>query len=585
MLDDMHETQPTSAGTNTGSGSSLGANGVPGSRSPLLPALVSRDADSVEDVYSDLYSTVSQLTTTTANDIEQQPYPLTWRSSVMLVSATIGGLLFGYDTGVISGVLVSMNPSDLRLVELYDWQKEVITSITCAGSFVGSMVAYPLADRCGRKYTLTVCSVVFAVPSILMALSVTLGMLVAGRLVVGIAVGIAAQCIPVYLSEISPARIRGTVLALNSISITLGQLVAYVMAYVLVDPVDPYNKTPAAWRYLFGLGCLPALVFVLTLDFVPESPRWLLSQLRIHDAEMALHTIYPKASANEVRYALRKLVHNLNKIRLHNDETDPLILPASAKRRSVASSRTGRSSLDALLFSSLNEPENSNALGTGLKRKRHRWEARSKRTLLVGCALMFFQQITGFNAFMYYSATIFKQAGFTNPTVPSIIVALTNFTFTLLALQLIDTVGRRMMLLMTIWIMTIGLLLCSVGFELQNLSLLIVSVIIYVGAYATGMGVVPWSSVEFLPLNRRAVGGSIISCTNWLTNSVVSMSYLSVMKRIGNKNTMLIFALFTIMNWLFVYIWYPEVKGLSLEEIGQVFENGVDVHFIYRNYY
>lgn len=199
--------------------------------------------------------------------------------------------------------------------------------------------------------------------------------------------------------------------------------------------------------------------------------------------------------------------------------------------------------------------------------------------------LMFFQQTSGFNAFMYYSATIFEQVGFTNPLVPAIIVAFTNFSFTLLAMKLIDTMGKRTLLLMTIWIMTVGLLLCSVGFELNNLALLVVSVIVYVGAYATGMGVVPWSSVEFLPLNRRAVGGSMISCTNWLTNSVLSLTYLTITDRIGNENTMLLFALFTIFNWLFVYIWYPEVKGLSLEEIGQVFENGVDVHFIYRNYH
>lgn len=525
---------------------------------------------SVEDVYSDLCSTFSQMTTTTANDIEQRPYPFTWRTGIMFVSSTIGGMLFGYDTGVISGVLIAMNPKDLNLHSLEIWQKEIITSITCAGSFIGSIIAFPLADRCGRKHTLTVCCIIFAASSMLMAVSYTFEMLVTGRLVVGIAVGIAAQCIPIYLTEISPAKIRGTMLTLNSISITGGQFAAYVIAYFMIDNDHP--QSTAAWRYLFALGSIPAIVFLLTLDFIPESPRWLLSKSRLVEAELALHKVYPAATVPEIRHKLRKLTSDLNKLRYHNDETDPLLFPVN-KRRSVASTRTGRSSLGATYY---NEQ---------LGKKRHRWEGKSKRALIIGCVLMFFQQTSGFNAFMYYSATIFEQVGFTNPLVPAIIVAFTNFSFTLLAMKLIDTMGKRTLLLMTIWIMTVGLLLCSVGFELNNLALLVVSVIVYVGAYATGMGVVPWSSVEFLPLNRRAVGGSMISCTNWLTNSVLSLTYLTITDRIGNENTMLLFALFTIFNWLFVYIWYPEVKGLSLEEIGQVFENGVDVHFIYRNYH
>lgn len=535
-------------------------------RSPSSPR-----EDSAEDVYSDLYSTFSQMTTTTVNDIEQRPYPFTLKTCVMFLSSTIGGLLFGYDTGVISGVLIAMNPSDIRLSRLENWQREVITSITCAGSFVGSILAFPLADSCGRKNTLTVCCVIFAMASMIMASSFTLGMLISGRFVVGIAVGIAAQCIPIYLSEISPAKIRGTMLTLNSISITGGQFFAYLIAYWMIDAKNPTGNS--AWRYLFALGALPAIVFLLTLDCIPESPRWLLSKARLIEAESALQTIYSTATANEIHLKMKKMANDLNKVRYYSDETEPLILPGR-KRRSVASSRTARSSV-------IGVPYTNQQVG----KKIHRWESKSKRALLIASVLMFFQQLSGFNAFMYYSATIFEQVGFENPLVPAIVVAFTNFCFTIFAIRLIDTIGRRMMLLSTIWIMTIGLLLCSVGFELKTYSLLIVSVIVYVAAYATGMGIVPWSSVEFLPLNRRAIGGSVISCTNWFTNSVVSLTYLTVMDKIGSENTMLIFALFTVFNWLFVFIWYPEVKGLSLEEVGQVFENGVDVHFIYRNYH
>lgn len=148
-----------------------------------------------------------------------------------------------------------------------------------------------------------------------------------------------------------------------------------------------------------------------------------------------------------------------------------------------------------------------------------------------------------------------------------------------------DSLGRRAILLRTILIMTVGLLLCSVGFGHNQVNLLLISVVIYVAAYASAMGSVPWTCVEFLPLNRRSFGASCIACTNWLTNAFVSMTYLSTINTIGDENTMLIFAFFTVCAWFFVYFWYPEVKGLSLEEVGKVFDNGIDVHYVFRTYH
>ncbi|QID83707.1 hypothetical protein GRS66_006182 [Saccharomyces pastorianus] len=148
-----------------------------------------------------------------------------------------------------------------------------------------------------------------------------------------------------------------------------------------------------------------------------------------------------------------------------------------------------------------------------------------------------------------------------------------------------DSLGRRAILLRTIWIMTVGLLLCSIGFDHDKVNLLLASVVIYVAAYASAMGSVPWTCVEFLPLNRRSFGASCIACTNWLTNALVSMTYLSAIDAIGNEHTMLIFAFFTVCAWFFVYFWYPEVKGLSLEEVGKVFDDGIDVHYVFRTYH
>lgn len=528
-----------------------------------------RQVDSIQDVYSDLYSNFSQGTSTTANDIENRPYKMTLKSIIMFLASTVGGMLFGYDTGIISGALVAMNPEDLRLSHLENWHKEVITSITCAGSFVGSIMASRISDKYGRRLTLIVCSTIFVFASCFMALSFTLGMLVFGRFLVGISIGVAAQCVPVYLSELSPAKIRGTVLALNSVSITGGQCLAYAISYLIVDP-EKISKNHI-WRYLFGFGALPAICFLLALDFVPESPRWLISESRFSEAEQALQVIFPYATLAEIQSKVKKILHDLNKVRYYNDELEPIIAPRT-ERFSVTSARTGTISLAVI----------SNAPSFG--KIKHRWEARSIRALTVGSILMVFQQICGFNAFMYYSSTIFQKLGFYNPLVPSVSIGVTNFLCTILAGAFLDSWGRRKVLLSTIWIMTVSLLLCSLGFDLENHKILIVSIVTFVGSYAAGMGIIPWNSVEFLPLNRRAFGASFIACTNWITNAMISMSYLSLSEMIGDDNMMFIFAIITIFNWLFVYFWYPEVKGLSLEETGQVFENGIDVYYVNRNY-
>ncbi|CCK69564.1 Cin10p KNAG_0C04620 [Huiozyma naganishii CBS 8797] len=538
-----------------------------------------------EEVFSDCYSTMSQITATTVNDIEQLPYRITLRMALILFAATIGGLLFGYDTGVISGVLINLDPADLNRTEMTSLNEEFITASTSVGSFFGSLLAFPLADKAGRKFTLAACCVVFVVAAIWMALSSSLIWLVSGRMIVGVAVGAAAQCVPIYLSEISPAKVRGFILTLNSVAITGGQLLSYIIAYFLGDARH-------AWRYLFAISAIPAIFFLLVLDFVPESPRWLISKGKLAETQHAIKLVYPTATEVQIVYKMKKLVHDIN--RLHNyEDIAPLMctfrnspdvnIPntrrASTLQQQARSERALSDSSTPLIMVPRNASSNQ------LPRKVHKMEPRTKRALFVGCMLMVFQQITGFNAFMYYSPIIFSKFDVTNPLLPAMAVALTNFVFTFVALRYVDTVGRRSMLLYTIWTMTFGLLFSTMGFSRDNVNILLASIVVYVGGYASALGTVPWGSVEFLPLNRRSFGASCISCTNWLTNALVSMTYLSLMAKIGNQDTMLLFAFFTVLAWFFVYFCYPEVKGLTLEEIGKVYENGIDVHYIYRNYH
>ncbi|CAI4038248.1 hypothetical protein SMKI_04G5900 [Saccharomyces mikatae IFO 1815] len=548
-----------------------------------------------EDVYSDLYSIISQVTSNTANDIEQLPYALTFKTSLIFVGATVGGLLFGYDTGVISGVLLSLKPEDLSLAVLTDFQKELITSSTSVGSFFGSMLAFPLADKCGRRITLAICCSIFILAAIGMATARTLKFLICGRLVVGIAVGVSAQCVPLFLSEISPSRIRGFMLTLNIIAITGGQLISYVIASLIQD-IDN------SWRYLFAFSAIPAILFISILDFIPESPRWSISKGDVLYARDSLKMLYPTASTHHVNSKIKQLIIELDKLRIYKDVSEPLLVQAHSPIRYVDTSVSGTSSpsngkrlssnternintisSSSAILSSLREPTSNGV--TSHRKKRHRMEPRTIRALIVGCVLMFFQQVTGFNAFMYYAAIIFARFDIKNPLLPPILIASTNFIFTFFAMYTMDSLGRRAILLRTIWIMTLGLLLCSVGFGHNRVSLLLTSVVIYVAAYASAMGSVPWTCVEFLPLNRRSFGASCIACTNWLTNALVSMTYLSAINTIGDESTMLVFAFFTVCAWFFVYFWYPEVKGLSLEEIGKVFDDGVDVHYVFRTYH
>ncbi|QLQ78237.1 hypothetical protein HG537_0A04840 [Torulaspora globosa] len=533
----------------------------------------------VEDVYSDLYSTLSQLTSTTADDIDQLPSRLNSRILFISAGACLCGLLFGYDTGVISGVLLVLKPQDISQDRISDLQKEVITAITCLGSFLGSVLAFPLSDRCGRRTTLALCCVVFIVGAIWMALSTTLGVLVTGRLVVGIAIGVAAQCVPVYLSEVSPANIRGTVLTLNSMAITGGQLASYIMALLLAD-------VKYAWRYLFGLSAVPALIFLVMFRFIPESPRWLVLKGEFPRAHATLRVIYPGATASQLSLKLRRLVLDMCKLRKYQDIEQPLIArPSSFARYARLSSSKQSPEVNRDGSSSSVLSGTHGTIARQHQQRKHKMEPRTRRALIVGCVLMFFQQASGFNAFMYYATLIFADLDVENPLIPATLIALTNFLFTLVAFQLVDTVGKRSMLLHSIWIMTFGLVLASFAFSKSNTSLVLFCIILFVASFASAMGTIPWSTVELLPLNRRSFGASCISCTNWLTNMFMSLSFLSLIDHIGASHTMWIFAIFTALNWIFVYYWYPEVKGLTLEEIGKVFENGIDVHYVYRNYH
>jgi len=465
-------------------------------------------------------------------------------STLVVCSAAVGGFMFGYDTACISSILIFLDQGKLTLSPK---EKEIITGITSVGSFFGAFGAACFATKVGRKLIIMVCCILFTLSSVELGLSNSVPMLVIGRFVVGLAVGGASMIVPVYISEVVPSKKRGRLLTLNSISITGGQFIANIIAYFIKNVEDN-------WRIMFAVSGIPPLLFLSTVKFIPESPRFLLLHDNFVSSFTGLSKLYPNATREQI----------LNKIEsIHNDIKSNELLAAKT--------------IHERLFGS---PMVIRALG-------------------VGCVLMFFQQAVGFNSFMYYGATIFKTVGVGDPLVVSILISGVNFLFTFVALKYIDTVGRRKMLLSTVWIMGVGLLIAAFGFHQVHIQtpanpngeikssplfsiLLVSSVLIYVASYASALGPVPWSSVEFLPTEARAPGAAMISCTGWITNSIVSVTFLSMMNALSPSGACIIFGCVCFIAWGSIYGWYPEVSGLSLEEIREVFRHKIDIHYVDR---
>ncbi|CDR42115.1 CYFA0S08e03796g1_1 [Cyberlindnera fabianii] len=456
-------------------------------------------------------------------------------------SAAIGGLMFGIDTASVSSILLFLDQADS--FQLTAEQKELVTGITAVGSFFGSIFASHMADVFGRRLVITICCVVFTLAGIQLSLAGTVVSLVFGRLVIGLAVGAASMVVPVYISEVAPSKKRGRLLVLNSCTTTGGQFLANVMAYLIAN-----NENN--WRLMFFFSAIPPVIFLLTVGFIPESPRYLVLKQDYSGAEKAVSRLYPNATHSQIR---SKIVSIIDDIDTSEDNHQ--------------------------------RPVHQRLFG----------EASTRRALVVGCALMFYQQISSFNSFMYYGATIFKSIGVGDPLVVSILISGTNFAFTFVALKYIDRVGRRAMLLRTVWIMAFALFVAAFAFlkvdamprngedphiELNVFAIvLIISILTFVASYASALGTVPWSSVEFLPLEARAPGSAMIAAVGWLSNFLISASYLTMVNVLTETGTCTAFGMICLAGWFAIKKWYPEVNGLSLEEIRNVFRDGIDIHY------
>ena len=431
---------------------------------------------------------------------------------VTMVSAisALAGLLFGYDTGVISGAILFVRKDFL----LSTFQEEVVVSAVLLGAVAGAAFGGKLADALGRRKLLIQVAILFIIGAIGTALAPTPTLLAIGRVVVGIAIGIASFTAPLYISEVSPPAIRGKLVSLNQLMITLGIVVSYLADYGLADK--------EAWRWMFGLAAIPALILLIGMFFVPESPRWLMGRSREDEARAVLEKI---RESSDVSAELAEIKEDL----------------------------------------SLQEGGWRELLNVSLR-----------RPLIIGIGLAIFQQFTGINTVIYYAPTIFQLAGLHSASaaiLATVGVGVVNVLLTIVALRILDRAGRRPLLLWGLVGMVISLGVLGAAFLLAGSSpivawLAVISLAVYVACFAIGLGPVFWLLIsEIYPLKIRGRAMGVATMMNWGSNLIVALTFLSLLHSLGRSATFWLYAVVGILAWFFVYRLVPETKGRTLEQI------------------
>lgn len=374
--------------------------------------------------------------------------------------------------------------------------------------------------------------------------------MVVGRCIIGAGVGAASFVVPLYIAEIAPAAHRGRLVTTNVVFITLGQMIAYITGFLL----NLLGPQESAWRWMVGLGAVPAIGQALLLSVMPETPRWLMKVGQMDNARAVVSSVH--AAGQDIDGIIMLIEREAREER-------------EARLTQAANTSTGMATWRELITVDAN-----------------------RRALVIACTLQGLQQLCGFNSLMYFSATIFTMVGFASPILASLTVAVTNFVFTLVALVLIDRIGRRRILLYSIPFMMTGLVIAAVGFmglevptaeavvlrpepdNTKAAALILMSIILYVASYALGLGNVPWMQSELFPLSVRSLGSGLATATNWSANFVVGLTFLPLMELMTPPLTFVMYAAICGAGLGAVWKVYPETAGLSLEETTKLLENG-----------
>ncbi|KAM4573972.1 proton myo-inositol cotransporter-like isoform 2-T2 [Odontesthes bonariensis] len=524
---------------------------------------------------------------------------------VLAFFSALGGFLFGYDTGVVSGAMLLLK-KEMNLSAL--WQ-ELLVSSTVGAAALSALSGGFLNGWLGRRICILMASFIFSVGGIILSIAPDKVVLLVGRITVGLGIGIASMTVPVYIAEVSPSHLRGQLVTVNSLFITGGQFIASV-----VDGAFSYLSHDG-WRYMLGLSILPAVLQFFGFIILPESPRWLLQKGRSQDARQVLSRIRGYQNVDEEYDAIRASI----------------------------------------------EEEEKEAGGGGVVILRMLRHGPTRRALIVGCGLQMFQQLSGINTVMYYSATILQMAGVRDDKQAIWLAAATsatNFVFTLVGVWLVERVGRRKLTLGSLFGTALSLTLLAVGFLLSaqnsppvalhpvdshnstcglygscelcmldpgcgfcyrenatgvydstcvpvNQSstdsaawgrcsnrteapdspiwaynycptpyswIVLMGLLLYLASFAPGMGPMPWTvNSEIYPLWARSTGNACSAAVNWSFNVLVSLTFLHVAEFLTYYGAFFMYTGLVVLALLFVLGCLPETQGLQLEDIENLF--------------
>ena len=427
----------------------------------------------------------------------------------LAVIAALGGLLFGYDTGVISGALLFIGPD----LHASSFDQQAIVGALLLGAVAGAIIAGWASEALGRRRSTLIAGVIYVAGALLCAFAPTATFLIGARFILGLAVGCASFVAPMYIAELAPKRIRGGLVSFNQLAIVTGILVAYIVNFAI-------KGVPSEWRWMLGLGAIPGLILAIGMIALPESPRWLVKHGREDEAKDVLGRARENESVDEEIGEIKEVVHEEGSLRdILADAVRPL--------------------------------------------------------LVIGLALAIFQQLIGINTVIYYAPTILKSAGVATSGAiqQTVFIGLTNLVFTIIAVLLLDRLGRRALLLTgtagcVVALIALGAYFASPSLQSSAGWLALTSLIVYIASFAIGLGPVFWLMIsEIFPLHLR--GPAMATCTvaNWAFNFAISFTFLTLTHAITKQGTFWVYAGMGLIALWFFATRVPETKGRTLEEI------------------
>lgn len=428
---------------------------------------------------------------------------------ISFISA-LGGYLFGFDFAVIAGALPFLRPE----FELNAWWEGFLTGSLALGCIVGCLLAGGFSERYGRKPGLMLAAFIFAVSSLGMAFSSGLTLFVVMRFAAGIGVGMASMLSPLYIAEVSPANIRGRNVAINQLTIVVGILITNLVNYTLAD------NGPDAWRWMFGLGALPATLFFLGVIWLPESPRWLLKAGKAEEAKKVLNNIGSEVFVEDTYRDIQQSLRG-----------------------------TTKQSFKAV------------------------FEKGVRPAVIVGITLAVFQQLCGINVVFNYTSTIFESVGadLDQQLFETVAIGLVNLVFTLIAMWQVDRLGRRP--LMLIGSLGLSIIYIVLAYLLQSQaapSLVSAFVLIAIAMYATSLAPVTWVLIsEIFPNRIRGLASSVAIVSLWIAYFILVFTFPVLAEVLGTYGPFYLYAGICLLGFLFVKRKVKETKGQTLEQLEQ----------------